>query len=233
MVPISGNNTSLEQLRKELRSGQQNRDLTRRRSQGRPDSGTQDLGEFYPDSELKVLMCREAGKVLKDQEEAHELDGDIDAAVKYIKQRGWRVFAILVVMRMPSMIEFFRKENFDQNLLPLRYWPDDDGPWEVESLQPNGADQSISRVFNSENWADEKTVKDFCDNQWPFIAALFKNDNFEHQFVESMRLPFIEWKKVEPAVGNSVIVNAKVHAGHLHSKQVRSSHYVGLRQLTD
>ncbi|KAI1420106.1 hypothetical protein F5Y12DRAFT_792268 [Xylaria sp. FL1777] len=112
---------------------------------------------------------------------------------KFIIDKAFLVFAILIRMDRPHLIESFYKARFDQNMLPIRYKGTMSG-WSVESYFKTStiaSDVALNDIFTQEkNWS-YSDVADFCDtNQWHFFPLIFTKEKFRYEISSDMRLPY-------------------------------------------
>lgn len=114
--------------------------------------------------------------------------------VKFILKRAPKIFAILVDMRQPDLITRFQRQDFGQEKLPI---------------QPASAKELLQ---------EKRSISNFCDKQWWFIAPTFTKERFRYKFSKFHRLPFTATgKDRNPGASHYSKVREKsIHVDHVH-----------------
>jgi len=169
---------------------------------------------FLADGLLKELINESTVTTFLEQHrENFGMDTDTSKLAAFVCQRARRAFAILIWTDRANYIEQFFKSGFTDEMLPVQVKNRDDEDWVVESLNITFTDsKAVSATFSS--WQDIK-IDSFCDyGQWPFLAPVFRGDQFRYAFHERSRLPFINSRDQKETMF-SFIDEWEIHPDHL------------------
>jgi hypothetical protein len=173
---------------------------------------------FLPEGRLKELICKTAVETALEQHRA-ELKTEISELATFVCSGARRIFAILIWGDREKLIEGFYKNNFKDNLLPVKLNVDDDGNWTVESLA-NGSMNSkvVNATFKQRPWT-EASVDDFCDShQWLFLAPVFREEVWQYVFYSGCRMPFLNVSDGKET-NYSVVEGCNIHPDHLKTRK--------------
>lgn len=165
------------------------------------DDITEKLGESNANKEERFLIRSSLEPLLTFQTVEHILNEakwlgggvDIPTLATFIIDRALSVFAILIKMDRPHLIKSFHRDDFNENMLPIRY-EGARSKWSVKSYfnkASNAAsDAALQEIFTQDGWT-YSDVAEFCDtNQWHFFPLVFTKERFRYKISSDMRLPY-------------------------------------------
>jgi hypothetical protein len=185
--------------------------------------------KFVPDTCLASLMKKEVViRVLEESQCSSRLKKKIPIGdlADFIIKDAYKVFATLLMMEKPHLIEQFYGTDFRQDMLPVRNrTPEDNDKWEVVSYGEQDHYESLSGIFSGDEtpW-DDNAVTDFCDyKQWQFVIPVFTREKFRYNFPDEIHLPFIKtlWKRDDGLSEYSWMEQKSIHIDHIWNDPVR------------
>ncbi|KAE9367915.1 HET-domain-containing protein [Stipitochalara longipes BDJ] len=169
---------------------------------------------FLAESSLTDLICESEVKAAL---EKFKLKTDTSELATFICKKARRLFAILIWADHEAQIEKFYKNNFTDDLLPVKVKSQDGEGYILESLATNGSNsKAVNDTFSS--WTD-RSIDHFCDaHQWPFLVPVFREEQFQYAFYKQSRMPFLNVRSVNE--GNfSIVWEAYIHKDHLQMRR--------------
>jgi hypothetical protein len=165
---------------------------------------------FLAESLLKELICESTVKTALEQ---HGLETNVSEIAAFIRDKGRRLFAILVYAGQAKQIEKYYENGFTDDLLPVKVKSRNDNGYTLESLATKGANlKAVDATFSS--W-DEQAIDHFCEvAQWPFLAPVFREEKFQYAFYEESRMPFLDLRSVTES-NFSIVSEGYIHRDHL------------------
>ncbi|PVH75774.1 HET-domain-containing protein [Cadophora sp. DSE1049] len=150
--------------------------------------------------------------------------------VTFICDKARKLFAILVWADEEKEIEKFYKNGFTDDLLPVKVKSRNRKGYTLESLATNGTNlKAVNAIFSS--WKD-RSIDHFCDHhQWPFLAPVFREEEFQYTFYKQSRMPFLDLRSMNES-NFSIVWEAYIHKDHLQiqtgSRMVRYDPSIGI-----
>jgi hypothetical protein len=181
--------------------------------------------QFLTEASLKPLMEFETvERILNEHTCRRFLKRDISIPILagFITKHTVSVFAIVIWMEKPHLIEhFYRDGGFEQSMLPVKCTGSNSG-WAVESCTDKAYNKALSEIFCQASWRF-RDVQDFCTNQWPFSPQRFVEGNFRYELSYFTRKPFTRtWPMLGAGHSNySRVEERSIHTDCLLTKIVR------------
>ncbi|KAK1988375.1 hypothetical protein LZ30DRAFT_644416 [Colletotrichum cereale] len=123
-----------------------------------------------------------------------------------------RVFAILVCISHPGLIDLFYKYNFVDSILPLYIKENDEARTKSTEI---GHSKITRKVFSDELWVIEDVSPFiFHDTQWQFLSPIFSEDQFRYSFLKEHRVPFLEQPGGHRESHFSTVGKWSIHQSH-------------------
>ncbi|KAI1126446.1 hypothetical protein F5Y10DRAFT_293840 [Nemania abortiva] len=115
----------------------------------------------------------------------------IQMLAEFVVSRALSVFAILIMMDKPYLIESFYRDDFDESMLPIRC-KGTMTDWSVESYFNKNSNTTLKEIFSQHGWTFSD-VADICDiYQWQFFPLVFTEETFRYEIPSDMRLPYTQ-----------------------------------------
>jgi hypothetical protein len=179
--------------------------------------------KFLPKSELQKLMRKPVVEAtLQRLNRRLSRKYSITDLANYICNDAPKVFAILIMIGRPTLIEYFYENNFRQEMLPVasQTLDPDEGTWEVKSCSGRDYGEKVRKTFlcgEASPW-NEPLVDAFCyPGQWRFIVPTFIDSKFRYEFEDHRRLPFTTYggRKDDQSTNYSWVEERSIHASHI------------------
>jgi hypothetical protein len=193
-----------------------------------------DTLKFVSETRLAKLTTPEAVKeVLQERKSELKLSPYVDLSelAEFFSQKAFKVFAILATNQGFDLMEHFWRNNFQNDMLPVRKRMLEDGTngWVIESCNKDVLDDTkVCEVFRSGSsspWGPNPyRIKQFCENwQWPFVPPVFVESTFRYKFPEETRLPFTRDGETKDSQFSlySYVQEKSIHIDHLPRNLVR------------
>jgi hypothetical protein len=165
--------------------------------------------KFLPEDALEELLVEEN---ILEELKANDVENP-EALACYIVDHARRTFAILVSCCLVAQASTLEQYQFTDNHLPIAL--DTDG---VYSASGNYArDEPVLDWFTS--WNSNKRlrpqqVKNFCKEQWPFLAKVFTQELVIEELYHDTVLPLLTYKRSNGGGGFSTLYEATIHKAH-------------------
>lgn len=180
--------------------------------------------KFLPNTKLPELITKS---------EVTSQIGSSSDLVNYICDHATRVFAIVVLVRVArspeelgTIMEEFRKHDFDDDRLPISEYLSDDADDDMEERLEEPDRPTCKTVehalcnhlphldaFHNRFWS-LASVGDFYTAQWRFSAPVFCKDQLKHDLYPHDILPFTSVSHSARDGHFSTVFKVKIHSDH-------------------
>lgn len=148
---------------------------------------------FIAHSELKAhLNVGVVRAIIEGAECCRGLEGKI---ANYVIEHALVIFATLIMLEEPDLIELFYEENIDDGYLPVKI----NGlgrDFVVKPYRPvAGNSNALEKKFCDKVWRRRRDAEMFCDYQWLFLPQIFVENQFRYQILGKTPLPFTEVRR--------------------------------------
>ncbi|KAI1108803.1 hypothetical protein F5Y14DRAFT_456674 [Nemania sp. NC0429] len=175
---------------------------------------------FFTRSSLVSLLTIETVKKVLSRVGWEEDTIDIQELAQFVIDRALSVFAILIKSKTPHLIESFRRDDFDESMLPIKCGGSS-SKWSITSYFDNSSNRAseavVRKIFTEENGWTYADVVDFHDNQWPFLPLVFTKERFRYEISSNMRLPYTPAAKELGHSNNSRVEKRSIYRGYFKS----------------
>ncbi|KAI0401305.1 hypothetical protein F4802DRAFT_433418 [Xylaria palmicola] len=114
---------------------------------------------------------------------------DTSKVAQFIIDKALSVFAILIKMGTPNLINNFYRNDFSESMLPIIYeWP---MPFKscFDETFNTATNATLQEIFTHDEWT-LSNIMDFCSAQWEFFPLVFTEERFLYKISRFMRLPY-------------------------------------------
>ncbi|KAK5630875.1 hypothetical protein RRF57_006590 [Xylaria bambusicola] len=148
---------------------------------------------FLVRSSLKAFLDIQSVQHILREGKLQENEANILTLAQFIIERALSVFAILIKMDRPHLIKTFHRDDFDEDMLPIRY-EGARSKWSVKPYFKKASNPTsnvvLQEIFTQGGWT-YSDVAEFCDtNQWHFFPLVFTRERFRYNISSDMRLPY-------------------------------------------
>jgi hypothetical protein len=160
--------------------------------------------QFLPEDDLERLLSKE--HIIEELESGSQASAQDDLAttVTYIKKHAPRTFAVLVSCDLVSKAASLASTEFADVYLPVTK--------DLTSLSGIPWDHCALRWFHG--WTRQE-MKNFCQDQWLFLAKVFSMNCIMEDLHSECRLPFLSFETQETAGSFSFLHKATIHHAHV------------------
>ncbi|KAF2106156.1 hypothetical protein BDV96DRAFT_607675 [Lophiotrema nucula] len=171
---------------------------------------------FLPEGILAELVNKETVSAVV--ESLGWVDENKEDVVAWICKEARKIFAVLVFMNQPHLIDHFHNCRFGDDKLPVTFT---EATTNAETISTNSGQLALSNTpFSDDIWDENLEIArdDFIyEQQWYFLSPIFREDQFHYTFHENIRLPFIDDGPRSYKKSNfSVVEEWRIHRDHFH-----------------
>lgn len=174
--------------------------------------------QFLPDPDLKALMTKQNVEAILSEHKSELYDPEsVNELTLFVVKHAYRIFAALVMVGKPSLIETFRENDFRQDMLPVICYSRKDGQVEVKPINGVDCEGKAGKTFSQPPWQPNE-IEVFCHpRQWSFMSPTFKNDKFRYVFGAYVVLPFTRHSDESKTKrgGYGIVQEKSIHKGHM------------------
>lgn len=160
-------------------------------------------------------------------------EDSIPKLAEFVNKRALSVFASLIIMRNPYLIEYFNDDEFQESMFPAALEQSDLG-WTVKSYISPEYDAVLNRIIHT-SWIRE-FMAFFVDHQWKFLPLVLVERKFRYETFDQTRLPFIQIDQLPETSksGHSCVQKNTIHRDCFQIKIVSmsSSRHLGIEKLS-
>jgi len=206
-------------------------------------------GGFLPEPVLKALVKKKTVKTvlqslgeneLQQPEEETSREAFIDKLASFVTDEvdgvgAHKIFATLIRMGKPGLIQSFYASDIRQDFLPAFYDSKREAIISGRRAEEDGDSQEPSeqglREVLRQAAPDGKQIRGwtpadmahFCGDQWKFLSPIFDGHVFSHEFPTNMPLPYANCLMQSPH-GSPQQVPADEEARHVVHRCIHSGH---------
>ncbi|KAM7210489.1 Protein kinase-like domain containing protein [Rhypophila decipiens] len=158
---------------------------------------------FVPNPLFNELVSQESVTAILQHAvpDRNTADSYLDNLTSFVVRSAPKIFANLVLMEKPSLIQSFYANAVMDDVHPVHFdlWERENG---VSSIGRHGTydgrQGKVKDVFSSPGW-EQGDITSFCQTQWRFLAPVFDGQEFWHDKLDAhMPMPFLD-SNVRPA----------------------------------
>jgi hypothetical protein len=176
--------------------------------------------QFVPNGILDKLVCEDAVIRVLEKHQSR-LTTDVSTLARFVCDRAKRLFATLVFAEVEHLIDHFYEHDFEDKKLPVSLKVERT-IWRVEASRLNDNNRIIdAHPFNDRNSWTRRKIADFQNSyQWPFLCPVFVKSQFEYEFHERFRMPFVdkESRSYKESMF-SIVEEWRIHRNHIEIEE--------------